>query len=68
MLLTLSSSEVRWSHPLQILCKLQGEVGVTDHLKALNAIRRSRVVNEDPVTYVVCLNKLVDVNMEVLHH
>jgi hypothetical protein len=53
MFLTLSVPEVLWSHLLQILCKLQGETGVTDPLKELNAIRRSQLVNEEPVTCVI---------------
>jgi hypothetical protein len=57
----LSASEVCWSHPLQILCKLQGETDVTEPLKELNAIRQSQLVNEDPVTCVIYFNKLVDV-------
>jgi hypothetical protein len=64
MFLMLSTSEVRWSHLLQVLCKLQGETGVTDPLKELNAIRWSHLVNEDPVTCVIYFNKLVDVNHE----
>jgi hypothetical protein len=67
MFLTLSASEVLWSHLLQILCKLQGETGVRDLLKELNAIRRSQLVNGDPVTCVMYFNKLVDV-MGVLQH
>jgi hypothetical protein len=57
--LTLSASEVHSSHLLQILCKLQGETGVTDPLKELNAIRQSQLVNEDPVNYMIYLNKLL---------
>jgi hypothetical protein len=68
MFLKLSASEVRWSHLLQILCKLQGETGVTDPLKELNAIRRSQLVNEEPVTCVIYFKKLVDVIMRVLQH
>jgi hypothetical protein len=63
---TLSTSEVHWSHLLQILCKLQGESGVTNPLKELNAIRQSQLINEDPVTCVIYFNKLVDVIMRVL--
>jgi hypothetical protein len=47
MFLTLSASEVHWPHLLKILCELQGETGVTDPLKELNAIRWSQLVNED---------------------
>jgi hypothetical protein len=68
MFLTLSASEIRWTHMLQILCKLQRETGVTDPLKELHAIRRSQLVNEDPVTCVIYLNVLVDVIMRVLQH
>jgi hypothetical protein len=67
MFLTLSASEVRWSHLLQVFCKLQGDTGVTDPLKELNAIRRSQLVNGDPVT-VIYFNELVDVIMKVLQH
>jgi hypothetical protein len=66
--LTLSTSEVRWSHLLQILCKLKGETGITDPLKELNAIRRSQLINEDPVTCVIYFNKPMDVIMRVLQH
>jgi hypothetical protein len=66
--LMLSTPEVRLSHLLQILCKLQGETGVTDPLKELNAIRRSQLVKEDPVTCVIFFNKLVDVIMRVHQH
>jgi uncharacterized protein YihD (DUF1040 family) len=41
MFLTLSASEVRRLHLLQILFKLQSETGFTYPLKELNAIRRS---------------------------
>jgi hypothetical protein len=68
MFLTLRTSEVRWSHPLQILCKLQGETGVTDPLKELNVIRPSQLVNEDPVICVIYFNKLVDAIIRVLQH
>jgi hypothetical protein len=68
MCLTLSASEVRRSHLLQILCKLQCKTGVTDSLKELNAIRWSQLVNEDPVTCVIYFNKMVDVIMRVLQH
>jgi hypothetical protein len=68
MFLTLSTSEVCWSHILQILCKLQGEICVTYPLRELNAIRWSQLVNEDPVTCVIYFNKLVDVIMRVLQH
>jgi hypothetical protein len=64
--LTSSTSEVHWSHLLQILCKLQGETGITIPLKELNAIRRILLVNEDPVNCVIYFNKLVDVIMRVL--
>jgi hypothetical protein len=37
-------------------------------LKELNAIRQSQLINEDPVTCVVCFNKLGDVIMRVLQH
>jgi hypothetical protein len=53
MFLMLSASEVRWPHLLQILCKLQGETGVTDPLKELNAITQRQLVNEDPVTCMI---------------
>jgi hypothetical protein len=66
--LTLSASEVCWSHLLQFLCKLQGETDVRDPSKELNAIRRSQLVNEDPVTCVIYFNKLVDAIMRVLQH
>jgi hypothetical protein len=65
--LTLSASEIRWSHLLQILCKLQGETSVTDPLKELNAIRWSQLVNEVPVTCVVCINS-VYIIMRVPQH
>jgi hypothetical protein len=68
MLLTLTAPEVRWSHLLQTLCKLQGETGVTDLLKEVNVIRRSQLVNEGPVICVIYFNKLVDVIMKVLQH
>jgi hypothetical protein len=68
MFLMLSASEVHCSHLLQILCKLQIETGVTNPLKKLNAIRRSQLINEDPVTCVIYFNKLVDVIMRVLQH
>jgi hypothetical protein len=68
MFVTLSVSEVSWSHLLQIPCKLQGETGVTDPLKELNIIRQSHLVNEDLVTCVIYFNKLVDVIMRVLQH
>jgi hypothetical protein len=64
--ITLSISEVRWSHLLQILCKLKGETSITGPLKELNAIRRSQLVNEDPVTCVIYFYKLMDVIMRVL--
>jgi hypothetical protein len=48
--LMLSASNVRWSHLIQILGKLQGETGVTEPLKKLNAIRQNQLINEDPVT------------------
>jgi hypothetical protein len=41
MFLTLSASEVRWSHLLQVLCMLQGDTGITDPSNEFNAIRRS---------------------------
>jgi hypothetical protein len=66
MFLTLSASEVRWSHLLQILCKLQGETGVTDPLEELNIVRVSQLVNKDPVTRVIFFNNLVDIIMRVL--
>jgi hypothetical protein len=62
MFLTLSASQVRWSHLLQILCKLQGETRDTDPVKELNAIRYSQLVNENSVTCVIYFNKLVDVS------
>jgi hypothetical protein len=68
MFLMLSTSEVCWSHLLQFLCKLQGETNITDPLKELNVIRRSQLVNEDPVTCVIYFNKLVDVIKRVLQH
>jgi hypothetical protein len=68
MFLTMSASEVRWPHLLQILCKLQIESGVTVSLKELDAIRRSRLVNEYPVTCVIYFTKLVDVIMRVFQH
>jgi hypothetical protein len=68
MFLTLSASEVLWSHLLQILCKLQGETGATDPLKELNAIRWSQLINDDPVTCVIYFNKRVDVIMRVVQH
>jgi hypothetical protein len=37
-------------------------------LKELNAIRQSQLVNEDPVTYVICFNRLVDIFMRLLQH
>jgi hypothetical protein len=67
MFLTLSASEVRWSYLLQILCKLQDETSVTYPLKELNAISRSQLVNEDPVTCVIYFNSLVDI-MRMLQH
>jgi hypothetical protein len=66
MFLILSTSEVLWSHLLQIICKLQGETGITDPLKELNAIWWSQLENEDPVTCVI--NRLVDVIMRALQH
>jgi hypothetical protein len=68
MFLTMSASEVCWSHLIQILCKLQGETGVRYPLKELNAIRGSQLVDEDPVTCVIYFNKLADVIMRVLQH
>jgi hypothetical protein len=66
MFLTLRASEVCWSLLLQILSNLQGEAGVKDPLKELNAIRRNQLVNKDPVTCMIYYNKLVDVIMRVL--
>jgi hypothetical protein len=68
MFLTLSASEVRWSHLLEFLCKLPCETDITDPLKEFNAIRWSQLVNEDPVTCVIYFNKLGDVIMRVLQH
>jgi hypothetical protein len=68
IIIMLSTSEVCWPHLLQILCKLHVETGITDPLKELNAIRRSQLLNKDPVTCVIYFNKLVDVIMRVVQH
>ncbi|XP_055622388.1 uncharacterized protein LOC129765957 [Toxorhynchites rutilus septentrionalis] len=69
MFLTMSASEVRWSHLLTILHILSNgsnEAGVSDVMQQLTALQRASLVSEDPVTCCAYFNKLVNVVMMLL--
>ncbi|XP_055632950.1 uncharacterized protein LOC129773377 [Toxorhynchites rutilus septentrionalis] len=69
MFLTMSASEVRWSHLLTILHRLSNgsnEAGFSDVMQQLTALQRATLVSEDPVTCCAYFNKLVNVVMMLL--
>ncbi len=69
MFLTMSVNEIRWPHLLRTLHHLSDlypNIVLDDPLVDLDRVKRSNLVNEDPVTYCIYFYKLVCVILKML--
>ncbi|KAG0428088.1 hypothetical protein HPB47_024886 [Ixodes persulcatus] len=64
--LTLSASEMHWLDLVQLLQRLQREIGVP--LEQMNSIYRAQLVNDDPVVCAIYFDRLVRVILNVLRN